>query len=77
MIGAGAVVRRRYVLDRDGIIGWRIHQSFFQRRAGLVSLVATTAAGRQGYQVTDIPVAMAVALADQTTTHLFTPFLSD
>ena len=77
MIGAGALVRRRYVLDRDGIIGWNFHQSFFQRRAGLVSLIATTAAGRQAYHAIDIPAGLAVSLADQATARLLAPFLSD
>jgi putative membrane protein len=74
VIGAGALVRRRYVLERDGIIGWSLHQSFFQRRAGLATLVATTAAGRQGYEIVDMPAALAVAVADRTTAHLLTPF---
>ncbi len=59
----GSLVRRRSVLSTDGIIGWRIHQSWFQRRQGLVSLAATTAAGRQHYVAHDIPAAAAIALA--------------
>ena len=43
----GSVVRRRYMVHTDGIIGWNEHQSFFQRRSGVVTLHATTAAGKQ------------------------------
>jgi putative membrane protein len=71
----GSLVRRRSVLSTDGIIGWRIHQSWFQRRQGLVSLAATTAAGRQHYVAHDIPAADALALAASATTELMTPFL--
>ena len=30
----GSAIRRRYMLELDGIIGWNERQSFFQRRAG-------------------------------------------
>jgi len=73
----GSLVRRRSILSADGIIGWRIHQSWFQRRQGLVSLAATTAAGRQHYVAHDIPQARALALAAATTPALLTPFLDE
>jgi putative membrane protein len=62
---AGSLYRRRDVLECDGIIGWNMRQTFFQRRAGLMTLTATTAAGRQRYAVTDVPLAMAVSVADR------------
>jgi putative membrane protein len=71
----GSVVRRRSVLARDGIIGWNVTQSFFQRRVGLVTLAATTAAGRQHYEVPDIATAEAVRLADEATPGLLDHFL--
>jgi putative membrane protein len=71
----GSLVRRRSVLSTEGIIGWRIHQSWFQRRQGLVSLAATTAAGRQHYVAHDIPAAAALAVTAAATTDLMTPFL--
>jgi putative membrane protein len=71
----GSLVRRRSVLSTSGIIGWRFHQSWFQRRQGLVSLAATTAAGRQRYVAHDIPVADALAIAASATGDLMTPFL--
>jgi putative membrane protein len=72
----GSVVRRRCVLSTDGIIGWRIHQSWFQRRQGLVSLAATTAAGHQHYVAHDIPAADAIALARAATGPLMAPFVT-
>ncbi|GAB3566217.1 PH domain-containing protein [Amycolatopsis endophytica] len=71
----GSLVRRRQVLSTDGVIGWVFHRSFFQRRAGLLSLTATTAAGRQHYTGVDIPATEAVALADAAEPGLLEPFL--
>jgi putative membrane protein len=65
----------RAVLLRDGIIGWNLHQTYFQRRAGLVTLTATTAAGKQGYRVYDVPEPVATMLADAAVPGLLTPFL--
>jgi len=73
---SGSLVRRRYMLATAGIIGWNERMSFFQRRAGLVTLVATTAAGRQHYDVIDLAQADAIALADASTPGLLTPFLA-
>lgn len=70
----GTIRGRRVALERTGIIGWTIRQTFWQRRAGLCDLVATTSAGRQGYTVTDVPLADAVALADAAVPGLLEPF---
>ena len=72
---AGSFERRRDVLECDGIIGWNLRQSFFQRRSGLVTLTATTAAGRQRYAVTDVPLPMAVSLGNRAVPGLLTDFL--
>ena len=66
---------RRDALQRDGIIGWNLRQTWFQRRAGLATLVATTSAGRQGYSTLDVPEDEAVAVARAVTPDLLEPFL--
>jgi putative membrane protein len=71
----GSLVRRRSILATEWIIGWRIHQSWFQRRQGLVTLTATTAAGRQHYDVRDVPAAEALAVAATATPGLAGPLL--
>lgn len=73
--GSGAFARHRTVLEVDGVIGWVISQTFFQRRRGLANLVATTAAGSESVLVRDVPLALAVPLADATTPGLLTSFL--
>ncbi|MET9020185.1 PH domain-containing protein [Actinopolymorpha sp. NPDC004070] len=71
----GSLVRRRNVLTCDGVLGWNLRQSFFQRRVGLTTLVATTAAGRQHYEIPDVDTAEAVRVADAAVPGLLTPFL--
>jgi putative membrane protein len=66
----GSLVRRTVALQKHGVIGWTIRQSIFQRRAGLVTLEAVTAAGQGGYQVLDLAAGDAAALADATTPQL-------
>jgi putative membrane protein len=73
----GSLVRRRHVLGAEGIIGWNVERTFFQRRAGLVTLVATTAAGRQHYDVQDVELAEALAVAETLVPGLLDPFAED
>jgi putative membrane protein len=75
VVRSGTFRGRRDVLQRTGVIGWNLRQSWFQRRAGLSTLVATTAAGHQAYAAIDVPVGRAVALADEAVPGLLTPFL--
>ncbi len=72
--GSGSLLRRRIVLDRRAVIGWNLRSSFFQRRAGLVTLTATTAAGRQSYEVSDVDGAEALVIADAVTPELLAAF---
>lgn len=60
---SGSVERRRDCLQTVGIIGWTVRQTFFQRRAGVATLVAATAAGVKGYAVLDVPEEQAWAVA--------------
>jgi putative membrane protein len=71
----GSFVRRRVMLSRDGIIGWNVRQSFFQRRSGLATLIATTAAGHQHYEILDVELAEALRIADSALPGLVAPFL--
>jgi putative membrane protein len=70
----GSVVRRRSMIRQDGIIGWNLRRSFFQRRSGLVTLTATTAAGNQHYRVQDVAAAEATRLVDECNPGLLDPF---
>jgi len=74
---SGSLARRRGVLSADGIIGWNLGQSFFQRRSQLVTLTATTAAGRQAYEVQDVGVAEAVRVAELLRPGLLAAFFEE
>ncbi|MBW4720728.1 PH domain-containing protein [Saccharothrix sp. SC076] len=71
----GSALRETVALQRTGIIGWQVSRSFFQRRAGLVTITATTAAGDGAYDVVDVGEADGLALADEAVPELLRPFL--
>jgi putative membrane protein len=53
---SGSLLRRHCAIEEDGIVGWKIRRTYFQRRVGLATLTAATAAGRQGYRLVDVTV---------------------
>ncbi len=62
---SGSLERRRDCLATAGIIGWTVRQSPFQRRAGVATLVAATAAGTKRYPLIDVPENVVWAVAAQ------------
>lgn len=70
----GFLLRKTVALRGTGIIGWQVHQSFFQRRTGLATLTAFTAAGTGHYEIEDMAAADATAVADQVTPGLLDLF---
>jgi putative membrane protein len=67
---SGSLNRKRFVLATDGIIGWTIRRSLFQRRAGLATLIATTAAGKHRYDIPDLPFDQAWPLIEAVNAQL-------
>ena len=53
-VRSGWLVREQAVLQRRAVVGWRVRQSFFQRRAGLATVVACVGAGTGGYAALDM-----------------------
>ncbi|KQW45185.1 hypothetical protein ASC77_20650 [Nocardioides sp. Root1257] len=74
---SGSLDRRRDALAVRGVIGWNLRSSWFQRRAGLTTLVATTAGGRQAVTVLDVPEEAALGLAHAALPDLVGQFLVD
>ncbi|MFD7917346.1 PH domain-containing protein [Streptomyces sp. NPDC059752] len=72
---AGTFTRRTVAVQRDGIIGWSITRSVFQRRAGLLTLGAATAVGNGVYKVRDVRVGDGLAFAEETVPGLLAPFI--
>jgi putative membrane protein len=60
---AGSLQRRRDCLATAGIVGWTVRQSPLQRRAGVATLVAATAAGVKRYPLIDVPEELAWSIA--------------
>jgi putative membrane protein len=60
---AGSLERRRDCIAAEGIIGWTVRQTFFQRRARVATLIAATAAGVKHYQVIDVPAELSWSIA--------------
>ena len=61
----GSLQRRRDCIAAPGIIGWTVRQTLMQRRAGVATLIAATAAGVKRYQVIDVPADLAWSVAAQ------------
>ncbi|ANW20754.1 PH domain-containing protein [Streptomyces clavuligerus] len=75
VVRSGSVRRSTVALQRAGVIGWVVRQSPFQRRAGLLTLTATTAAGTGGYAVRDADAVEGLTFAAQAVPGLLEPFL--
>lgn len=72
---SGTVRRSTVALQRGGVIGWTVKQSYFQRRVGLVTLTATTAAGEGAYHVHDVGEGEGLRFAAEAVPGLLEPFL--
>ncbi|WP_418956389.1 PH domain-containing protein [Streptomyces tritici] len=76
LVARSGVLRRTTVaLRRGGVIGWTIRQSWFQRRVGLLTLTATTAAGSGAYTIHDAATTESLTFATEAVPDLLAPFL--
>ncbi|HEY7594707.1 MAG TPA: PH domain-containing protein [Actinophytocola sp.] len=71
----GAGSRHTVALLRSGVIGWTVRRSLFQRRAGLVTIAATTAANNGEYVIRDVGESEGLSFAAEAVPDLLTPFL--
>jgi putative membrane protein len=74
---SGSLFRQRQALETTAIIGWNFRSSWFQRRAGLTTLSATTAGGSQSVTALDVPETDAVGVAATAVPGLVDQFLAD
>ncbi|MFE4002715.1 PH domain-containing protein [Nocardioides sp. YIM B13467] len=75
VVRSGSYTAVRTALQTDGIIGWRVRQTFFDRRIGLAQVTAMTAAGHEHVDIPDVPLETAVALAAAATPRTVTEFV--
>jgi putative membrane protein len=73
---SGSLDRGTAAVRSDGMTGVVVERSYFQRRAGLVTVIAPVAAGKGKYHVLDVGESDGLALADQAVPGLLTPFLT-
>ncbi|MGE2832942.1 PH domain-containing protein [Mycobacterium sp. SMC-4] len=64
---AGSLYRRRDCVAGAGVVAWTVRQTWPQRRAGLATLIAATAAGVKHYEVIDVPAELAWEIASGVT----------
>ncbi len=62
-VRSGSLVRQTSVLERRAVVGWKIRQSFFQKRAGLSTVTALVGAGTGAYAALDADGSDGLALA--------------
>lgn len=62
-VRSGSLVRQTTVMQRRAVVGWKIQQSFFQRRAGVSTVTALVGAGVGGYSALDAASGDALTLA--------------
>lgn len=76
VVRAGSLRRSTVALRRTGVVGWTVRQTVLQRRRGLVTVVATTAAGRGAFHAHDVDARAGVRLAAAATPRLVVPFVA-
>lgn len=74
VVRSGLVSRRTVALRGSAVVGWRVRQSVFQRRLGLATLTAATAAGTGQYVAIDLRAADVVDVAERAAPGILTPF---
>ncbi|WP_299959911.1 PH domain-containing protein [uncultured Modestobacter sp.] len=62
-VRSGWLVREHTVLQGRAVVGWQVRQSWAQRRAGLVTVLACVGAGTGGYAARDIAAGEAAGFA--------------
>ncbi|MGW4470603.1 PH domain-containing protein [Nonomuraea sp. NPDC004354] len=74
-VRSGSLRRAQAVVERRAVVGWRLRQTWFQRRAGVFTLIAGVGAGKGGYEAVDVSAAQAVGFPAEVTPEWMTPFL--
>lgn len=75
-VRSGSLTRRQQIIEHRAVVGWRLHQSYFQRRKSLMTLTIAVGAGDGGYQALDLSEEDAIRLAKSVEPKWITPFLT-
>src|SRR6478609_5654032 len=63
-VRSGFLIEEQAILQPRAVVGWRVRQTFFQRRAGLATVVACVGAGSGGYAAVDLSAADVAAFTE-------------
>ncbi|MFI6482057.1 PH domain-containing protein [Nonomuraea sp. NPDC050663] len=74
-VRSGSLRRSQAVVERRAVVGWRLRQTVFQRRSGVLTVIAGVGAGRGGYHAVDVSREQAVAFTRTVTPEWVAPFL--
>lgn len=76
-VRSGSFRRAQAVVERRAVVGWRLRQTWFQRRAGVYTLIVGVGAGKGGYEAIDVSREQALGLSAEVTPEWLAPFLAE
>lgn len=76
-VRSGSLLRQQVAIERRAVVGWTFRQTWLQRRAELVTLVAGVGAGAGGYPAVDVGTGEAARFAAEVSPAWVAPFLAD
>ncbi|RCG30704.1 hypothetical protein DQ384_14925 [Sphaerisporangium album] len=74
-VRSGSLPRSQAVVERRAVVGWTVRQTWFQRRASVLTVVAGVGAGSGGYPAIDTGEEQGLRFAAEVTPEWITPFL--
>lgn len=74
-VRSGSLRRSQAVVEKRAVVGWTLRQTWFQRQAGLLTVIAGVGAGSGGYAALDVDEAEGPAFAAEVTPAWIVPFL--
>ncbi|SDH33039.1 PH domain-containing protein [Nonomuraea jiangxiensis] len=74
-VRSGSLRRSQAVVERRAVVGWRLRQTWFQRRAGVVTLIAGVGAGKGGYSAIDVSETQGATFPAEVTPDWLRPFI--
>jgi uncharacterized membrane protein YdbT with pleckstrin-like domain len=75
-VRSGSLRRSQAVVEERAVVGWTLRQTWFQRRAGVLTVIAGVGAGAGGYAALDVGETEGVAFAAEVTPDWFASFVT-
>lgn len=73
-VRSGSLRRAQAIIERRAVVGWRVRQTWFQRRAGVCTVIVGVGAGQGGYSALDVSTEQATAFPRTVTPEWIEPF---